>query len=362
MENMKIHLTNEKLQKERLQKLIKLIDIVFNYDNDSQKAIEMRRIYPSYEKFIQSYYETKRTGKSTVTSVGSAYSNYADAILSIGKVYLEFENNGLLEFAKNEEVFFLKHVNYLDSRFVIQAYIYDGISYDLNEFLAKYKIQYTVFKSCEEKVKKYDSELYSKYLKVVEDNKTKRLVMPIYNINKIIEGITTGKTTDGNKFDVFEFYRIAPFQNKDIDIEIRDIGKDFPKLLKFKNFKQTYVNEKREKVREENNKKGLGEKLLELPSGCTYSENLYLFTKCFNESQAEILFTWMKDNGIRNLTPISKTSTVNFYEGTNEPAKFNKNDAIEIFDTMDEEGLPYYLEIYNRLKTKKLEMKLEGNE
>ena len=330
------------LMKKRLNNIKEMIKIVEECDNDFQKAIKLRRIYSNYEAFRTAYYPKVKTSDGMISVLHELYSNYEAELKVLGSLYKRYEEEGFFELALKEERFLLKQANDLDARFIINAYIHDFDSYDSDIFYAKYKIDGNIFKACTERIKHHDEELYKKFEEARENNKTKRLVMPIYNINQIIEGITTGKTLDGKVFDIYEFYRLAPFQNKDIDEEVRNLAKDFPNILVFKKLKQAYknTNEYRNTI------------------SFTYSDNLYLFTCCFNKTQAEILKKYMEENRVRNLTPIHRGSTINFYTNVSKDAEFTMEDAIDIFDTMDEEKLPYYQEIYSRLKQEKINKKL----
>ena len=330
------------LMKKRLGNIKEMIKIVEECDNDFQKAFKLRRIYSSYENFRTAYFPKVKTSEGMVSTLHYYFDEYETELKVLGSLYKRYEEEGFFDLALKEERFVIRQANDLDSRFVINSYIHDFDSYDLDLFLSKYKIDKAVFRCCVDRIKNHDPELYEQFEKTREDNKTKKLVMPIYSINQIIEGITTGKTIDGKVFDVFEFYRLAPFKNKDIDEEVRNIGKDFPNILIFKKLKQAYKNQ------------GENHNTVSF----TYSDNLYLFTCCFNKNQADILKKYMDENHIRNLTPVHKGSTINFYTNVSDDAEFTMDDAIEIFNTMDEEKLPYYQEIYSRLKQEKLNKKL----
>ena len=252
--------------------------------------------------------------------------------------FLKYEENGLLEEAKREKSFILEKDGNLDSRYLVNAYINDYYSYDLDEFYKRYKINRTIFKRAVLRVQNNDEELYEQYLITFNNNKTKRLALPIYNINSIIEGIKTGKSYDDKNFDIFEFYKIAPFKNKDIDLEMRTLEKDFPKLSKLRQFKVDYCKD--------NSKHSLN-----------YADYIYLFTKCFNEKDAELLKTWMDDNNVKTITPIYRASTVNFYYNIPEDSEYTMEDAEAVFDIMEENEYPKIKEIYDILKAKRISKK-----
>ena len=315
----------DKKAKENFARLKELLVILNTCDNDYQRVIKMRRIYSSYASFEKAFY---LQGKFR-----EVFSDYQGEIETLRDIYKNYEQTGMLEYAANEDKFLLRKEGDLDSRFVIEAYINDECSYDLDKFLLRYKVTYRAFKVCVDKIKEYDSDLYAKYLEASKNNMTKRLVFPIYSINSILEGIKTGKTVDNKKLDALEFYRIAPFVNKDFDNEMRALIGAYPKLYKIKQLKS--------ELGRHNGR----------PS--TYAENLYLFTKCFNDTDAEILKTWMEENNVRNLTPIHRAATCNVY-ASNVDENFTLEDANSVFDTMEEEGYPKVREVFELFKKDKI--------
>ena len=335
--------SHDKLMRERMSKLRELLVILEKCDNDYERAIKLRRIYASYEKFLQAYYQRRKSNKEKtgkICEVVDIFSKYEEQLATLGDLYKNYEQNGFFELAKEEEKFLLRQYGDIDSRYIIKAYVSDPCSYDFDEFSAKYKVSREIFRAALLRIKNHDEDLYAKYLEVFNNNKTKRLVMPIYSINQIIEGITTGKTIDGNKFDKLEFYKLAPFKNKSsIDYEVKGIAEDFPKLQLFKKLKQEYVKEEGKS------------------NSYSYADNLYLFTRCFSEEQSKILKDWMDKNNIKNLTPIHRASTVNCYYKSNNEEFFKMEDANEIFDIIEENNYPKIYEVYNILKEEKINKK-----
>lgn len=322
-----IPIDSDKFTKGSFEKLRELIEILNTCDNDYQRVIKLRRVCSSYASFEKCFY---LHGKFR-----EAFNNYVDVIETLRDMYKNYEESGLLAYAANEDKFLLRKEGDLDSRFIIEAYINDECSYDIDKFITRYRITYRAFKACVEKIKEHDSALYAKYLETSKNNITKRLVFPIYSINSILEGIKTGKTVDNRKLDALEFYRIAPFTNKDFDNEMRALIEYYPKLYKIKLMKSELKRDNSRVV------------------GCTFAENLYLFTKCFNENDAELLKTWMEEHNIKNLTPIHRASTCNVY-ASNIDNNFTVEDANSVFDTIEEVGYPKVREVFELLKQNKI--------
>lgn len=312
----------DKSKRENMAKLKELLKNLEKSGSELENAIILIRTYSSYSLFKRAFYLNDKFRNEFI--------DYFNQIVALDNLYQKYEDSGLMDHARNEIKYLIKDESDLDARYIINAYVNDNYSYDLEKFFKRYNIHKKLFDVCVNRVKLYDKDLYEKYLATVESNKTKRLVMPIYSINSILEGIETGKTIEGKKFDIFEFYKIAPFLDKDFDDEMRKISKDFPKLAKFKILKRDLAIASDHKQR------------------ITYADNLYLFTKCFNESQAETLRTWMDDNCVKNLTPIHRATTVNCYKEVNE--EFNREDANTVFDMIEEIGYPKTREVFDLLK------------
>lgn len=314
----------------KTRKIKEMIEIIESSSSDKEKAYKLTEICVSYKMLLKEYFHKEK--------VKTNYEDYREYLFDLRDLFLKYEENGLLEEAKREKSFILEKDGNLDSRYLVNAYINDYYSYDLDEFYKRYKINRTIFKRAVLRVQNNDEELYEQYLITFNNNKTKRLVLPIYNINSIIEGIKTGKTYDDKNFDIFEFYKIAPFKNKDIDLEMRTLEKDFPKLSKLRQFKVDYCKD--------NSKHSLN-----------YADYMYLFTKCFNEKDAELLKTWMDDNNVKTITPIYRASTVNFYYNIPEDSEYTMEDAEAVFDIMEENEYPKIKEIYDILKAKRISKK-----
>ena len=318
-------------EKKSFGRLKELLNVLETCDNDFQRAIKFRRICSTYALFEKSFY---LNGK-----IREKFEPYQDKIETLRDLYMNYEKSGLFGLAEEEDKFLLKEEGDLDSRYIINAYINDFYSYDLDKFLPRYGITKRILDKCVYRVKANDPELYAKFLEVENNNKTKRLVLPIYNVNSIVEGINTGKTLEGKNFDVFEFYKTAPFTDKDFDLEIRTIAKDFPKLLKFKLLKRDLRKDHSYQTGQVT---------------CSYADNLYLFTKCFNEKEAETLREWMENNGVRTLTRAYEAQVVGVYACRPSNDEFNVEDAEEIFDIMKEQGYPKTHEVFDLFKNKKI--------
>lgn len=334
---------NEETYFDKFKNLNNLSIIIKSKADDYEKAVLIRRIYPSLKSFKESFYRSSNSSndKELTYILDDIFSKQEETIKEIENVYFEYESSGLLKKAKTNDKYLLRLAGNRDAREVILSYINDENSYDKDAFLNKHKLRAIDFETSVDIVKKYSKDLYKEYLRISDINKYKKIVVPIYNVFQIIEGIKTGKTLEGKKFDKYEFYKLAPFKEKNFDAEIKYLSKDYPNLSIFEKYKQDL------KAKKENDSIQI-----------TYADNLYIFTCCFaNRRNAETLRDWMSENNIKNLTPIFRFATVYCYLNGSSEEFFDYKDANEIFDIIEENNYPKIYEVFNMLKEEKIKKK-----
>ena len=217
-----------------LEKLEALLKIMSETDSDFDRALKMRTVFRSYEEFKIAFYKRTKWAihkKTRLEEFNPMFEEYKDQIIQLGKIYQTYEKKHAFDIVKEESKFFIPQAGDIDARAVIDAYIYDEESFDPVRFTRKNRISQDTLKSAIKRIQTHDPERYALYLKTEKENKVKRLKDPFDRINQIIAGIITGKTKDGDDFNVCEFYKLAPFKGtyidgKDFDIELRTIMKD----------------------------------------------------------------------------------------------------------------------------------------
>lgn len=327
----------------------KIKEVLAKHTDLNDIAVELIRIYPSNLDFMQAYFSRKKLNadKSRRCELIEDFSSIKDDLIEISILFKKLEDEGYFAKAKEENKFLIKRESgNLDSRHIIREYINSDNSYDLDLFLKELNIDKNILIACVTRVKNNDKILYATYKSKVEENKVKRFERPKESIKSIVNGIQTGYTSEGKEFDEYEFFRLIPFKWKDFDTEIRYMfdGLGLNDLrLKFQKLKQAYKD-----------KTEYGKKL------CTYSDNLYLFSKIVldTEEQAEALKGYMDDINFKFLTPIYRASTVLSYDEVDNKGKgITRSEVEQIFDSMKELDLPQCREVFTRLEAEKIARK-----
>lgn len=301
--------------------LRKIETILATDKTDYEKAVEIRRIYPSSAAFKSAYFHLIKRD--------IYYEKKKDVINSVYKIIVSYENQGLFEVAKEEDKFKLAQADYKDTRDIINSYIEDPESYKLNDFLDKQNITLDNFKSAKTYIKKFSPELYEKFLVKEAENEDRKIIMPIVKISDIKLGIETGYTSTGEQFDIYKFWELNPFKVKDIDREMRNMGKLHPKFREM-----SYVNKSK------NDLNG-GHKTL------NYADHFDTFVTILGFDPDHIIKQYMDDNNIKSCTLSCKEFLINNYE-TRYP-EIDRNDVDNIIAYMDDEKIPYVIEVMDRL-------------
>lgn len=352
---------------EGLRNYKRILSVLDRQLDPFEEAIELRRIYSTYKDFMQAFY-TRRKKNADKTArlvlIIDEFAEHKENLDEIAKLYKKYEEEGFFKRALLEEKFLIKSAGNLDSRFVINEFIQCDFSYDLDKFLRYLGISEAIFNSCIVRVKSNDPELYTKYINKVNTNKIQRCTIPETIIVSIYNGIITGKTLENKEFDELEFYRLLPFKKDSIvskdkyfEREVYAMYKDtdqLDKLRKFKMLQQEY------------------HKNISCNRGCTYSENLYIFSILVlgSKEKADVIRDYMEEINFRCMTPIFRASTINSYDEEDTQGKgITRSEVEAIFDSMEELRLPQYREVFNRLVKDKItsksipkKLKLEENE
>lgn len=288
--------------------LRKIETILATDKNDYEKAVEIRRIYPSSAAFKSAYFHLIKRD--------IYYEKKKDVIHSVYNTIVTYEKTGLYEAAKSEDRFKIPTAGYKDSRDIINSYIEDPESYRLSDFLDRQSITLDNFKSAKTYIKKYSPELYEKFLVKEAENEDRKIIMPIVKISDIKLGIETGYTSTGEQFDIYKFWQLNPFKVKDIDREM------------------SYINKTK------NDLNG-GHKTL------NYADHFDTFVTILGFDPDHKIKQYMDDNNIKSCTLSCKEFLINNYE-TRYP-ELDRNDVDNIIAYMDDEKIPYVIEAMDRL-------------
>lgn len=202
-------------------KLDNMIKIFNNNEIDIlNKYYQMTKLFKTSSQFIKEYdYLNDFKDQSTVCYLYS----YIDQI----SLYLMKIENGLSKETKKELLEFEQNNYFADypyARYFVEQYINYKESPFLNDFLNYAGILEFDFQRFVCIVSELDDELFKKYNDKLKSNRLIRKSETIRKVNNIKDGILTGYTKDGTKFDNVEFYANLPYED---GIQSNEIYDDF---------------------------------------------------------------------------------------------------------------------------------------
>lgn len=199
-------------------KLDKMI-YLFNKDIDTlSKYYQMNLIFKNVGDFIKEYkYLKDFLDQSSVYYLDvyveeiAVFLNRIEKGLNkeVLKDYLVFEKNRYFEDYRYAEYFVSEYVNYNESPY-------------LRDYLNEYGLQEQDFIRFTCIISEFNEELFNKYLEKNNSNQISRKSEIERKMSNIKEGVTTGFTKDGEKFDAVEFYANMPFDDQESAREIID--------------------------------------------------------------------------------------------------------------------------------------------
>lgn len=193
---------------EKAIKLDKMIALINNEEIDKlKKYYEMKQLFKSADKFEKEYsflrefdYDDKVYYLLLYVDQITNYLRRIEEGLSkdIEKELLEYEKNQMLDDYPYAQYFVCKYIEYNDSPF-------------FNDFLEYANITEPDFKRFVGIIFQLDDLLYEKYEEKAKLNRDLRIDTTLIKLTNINDGVTTGYTQDGEKFDAVSFYKNLPF-------------------------------------------------------------------------------------------------------------------------------------------------------
>ena len=195
---------------ERAVKLEKMINIYENKELIAvRKVAAFGEVYPTSAQFIKQFADLQKyRDDESITYL-------ADITKAIGDYYQELEKNGTK--ASSIELLGMEKDGYFDNYGKACVVINDYISFNespfLKDFAKKEKVNEYDFWSYVRIVSELNSGLYEQFAIKYDENRRARKATTIERVNNLYNGITTGKTTNGEDFDEIEFFKNLPFYN-----------------------------------------------------------------------------------------------------------------------------------------------------
>ena len=225
--------------------------------------------------------------------------------------YLTLEKNKYFDDYCYAEYFVKQYIDYNESPFIRDFLIDSGINEQ--DFLRFTNIVFEL-----------NEDLYNKYLEKSKSNQIIRKSETIRKIDNIKEGIVSGYTKDGNKFDGVEFFANLPFDDMD---KARETIEDF--------------------------------ELKKLPS---IDKRLRTILERLCPENVRDIMNYVYSNNLLNANPskISEKDIMNITYINNDLPLSNEG-KLEIIDYMKERNIPFFQKAFNVVKDKYLNEGLEIN-
>lgn len=192
--------------KEKLDSLKMVVDIIDSNEDDFNKAFKIYKIYCSADKFRKTY----RTVDDN-DIIDPIYKDYMDRMAETYSVLANYEENNIANNAK----YIISIEKYLDNyemaKKVIEAFIEDDKSYNINAFFNRMGITKEEFNFCVEAIKILDLGLFNLYEEKLKNEDVKKYYANIEAFRNIAHGIKTGYLLDGRVYDILDFWRLVPF-------------------------------------------------------------------------------------------------------------------------------------------------------
>ncbi len=209
-------------------------------------------------------------------------------------------------------------------------------------------------------LKDTEPELYTRYIEAQKNKIKIRFQDEIRRLDIILNGIITGLNEEGDTFDIFEFYTLAPFKGKLMNdrsiTEYRPLRSEFPEEFdRFSAIRKEFIDSVRAEKKAEEEKNGSednSDNKFIYVTDTSYSRSIYLFTKwMYGDEKAEILKQYMDANNVTNITPIGKASELGNYRITPvDKDGLTVEDSEYIFDEIERCGYAQVREVYNLLR------------
>lgn len=320
--------TNEEISN-RKNNISDARDIMSKNISDYEKVILLSRICPSPKKFKSNFHYF------TVMDKKYAEEN-KDLVMDVYNLLMDYKNNGKLDKILFDKKFLFGSQVVKDAREVIIDYITDFESYKTKEFYEKHSISgRDEFESCKKKIEKYAPNLWAKFIEAEKINNNKKLIMPIYYLSEIKQGIECGTTSKGDSFDIYEFWRLNPFKTKSIENEIKKLKKIHPGFEKISILNSELYKELN-KEKDEKEKISLG-----------YKDFLCNFVEVLGFDKEHSIKNYMEENNIKSCKLLNRDDIIKELNSYNY-YNLSIDDINNILDFMDSENIPYVKDCFDK--------------
>ena len=197
-ETKKHNIKKEQITLHRLKKVIKI------YNSDLSiytKLDKISKIFENHKELWESYYDL------IIPFLDTKFIN------DLNKIYIFLKSNSEeLSFINYYSNIVKKNINYDYAKFIIELYLKENVSYNLEDFLYNIGINNKVFNYCIDTICEFDYDLYSKFIRIKNYNDLLEIEFKKNTIKDLVFALNTGKYPDNIEFSVVEFFKRIPFK------------------------------------------------------------------------------------------------------------------------------------------------------
>ena len=190
-----------KKEETNLKRLKKVINIYNSDISDYNKIEKISKYYNSYNEFWESYYDL------IIPFLKTKF------IKDLNKVYMFLKkNNDILDFVSYYSSTSKLENSYKYAEFIINLYIDNNISYNLESFLNEIGIDIKTFNYCIYVIEELDVDLYNKFIKIKNKNDLIELEYNKMLLDDFIYALNNREYKDKTELTITEFFKRIPFK------------------------------------------------------------------------------------------------------------------------------------------------------
>lgn len=210
----------------RIDKLKKIAELFITCDNPYIRFDEMLKMFRNPNVLHKSYILLIRYGNSD-----PKLDEIRPILENFDIYYREFRDNFKNDIHKTVANAYKEENNfgkYRYARFIMNEYLKNDDSYNLEEFLSSYGIDEDIFKELLKTIRINDEDLYIEYLNKRRNNDILLNNSYMYILEDLAYAITNNIFIYGNHFDLLEFIKLVSFKDKqDFSIDIDEFMKKY---------------------------------------------------------------------------------------------------------------------------------------
>lgn len=198
---------------ERIKKLKNIGNVLDSNVSDYEKAKVLIGSFRKMEDLSRSYSKMIKYGKDDkrLDSIRHLLANFDELL----RIYKKYEESGMANKVKKDLSLKPYTDNWDNAQKIVELYLDLSSHMDRDDFLKQYNISKEELEFAFKTIRKVNREFYDKCMLKLEEQKKLQDDINIQKIKDVSYGILNGKFRDGKEFDILEFIKRVPFNNKE---------------------------------------------------------------------------------------------------------------------------------------------------